>query len=106
MTQTLPNEWRTFAGKNVTMQTIDQQHLSNVYWYMRIFHNMKDSELFQIHSELKERFNGQLLPYRPHISFIEEIQFLNEKEMIQIRDLFYYDIIFQNTIIGEITRIL
>ena len=36
-------EWFTFQGKKVTLQTIDHQHLSNCYWYLRVICNNCDA---------------------------------------------------------------
>ncbi len=68
-----PGTWRTFQGKDVTPETIDHQHLSNVYWFGVIVCSTEHSWVLEI---LRERFNGQLLPYRPHVSFTAEIQHL------------------------------
>jgi hypothetical protein len=77
-----PTEWRTFQGKPATPQTIDQQHLSNVFWFNLIFHNTK---LTWVQKELSERFNGQLLEYRPHADFEEEIDSLRSRGMLSYK---------------------
>lgn len=80
----LQPEWTTFNGRKVTIDTIDHQHLSNVYWYNRIIWNVPVDAKFYvtIKSELENRFNGQILPYRPHVNFKEEIKMLEDKGML------------------------
>lgn len=104
-----PTEWRTFRGKKVTLQTIDHQHLSNIYWFQRIIWNAPVSELGFVKDELTERFNGQLLPYRPHIDFKMEIDFLREKGMLMpvinessTMDPHKQEIWFNGSCVGEI----
>lgn len=103
----IETKWNTFQGRPVSLVSIDQQHLSNVYWYMIIVLGMPSSELFQVQEQLDDRYNGQLLPYRPHPSFTHEIQTLNNKGMLLLReesctDMTIYDIIYNETVIGEI----
>jgi len=57
-----PGAWKTFKGKSVTGDTIDHQHLSNVYWFGLILCNTEHLWALDI---LRERFNGQLLPIVP-----------------------------------------
>lgn len=66
-----PSEWVTFKGKKVSSDTIDHQHLSNCYWYLLVIHAVPTdhSMMIGIKEKLAERFNGQLLPYRPHVDF-------------------------------------
>ena len=68
-----PREWRTFQRKTVTMETIDHQHLSNIYWFHRIVQNTEATWVLPI---LKRRFNGHIMGYRPHIDFKYEIDYL------------------------------
>lgn len=77
--QDMQYEWTTFQGKKVTLETIDHQHLSNVYWYARIFFESIPGNVLKI---ISERFNGQVLEYRPHADFEQEIQALENKGML------------------------
>ena len=72
---TRPEKWGTFNGKTKNVEEIDHQHLSNIYWFFYIIHN--EIMMFAL-NEIEERFNGQLLDYRPHISFEMEIEFLEK----------------------------
>jgi ADP-ribose pyrophosphatase YjhB (NUDIX family) len=87
-------EHTTFQGKLVTMRDIDHQHLSNLY-----YHQKYTSPLFLgasyaksargvfhikiIQTVLDHRFNGQLLPFRPHVRFQEEIKALERAGYLQ-----------------------
>jgi hypothetical protein len=77
--------WTTFAGKPVSLDSIDHQHLSNCYWFNRILFEVPigDFHLLRILGELADRFNGQLLPYRPHIEFRWEIRHLRNRGFIR-----------------------
>ena len=75
-------EWRTFRNKKVSLDTIDHQHLSNCYWYLKIIHNEKEADLANLVETAKERFNGQLLPYRPHVDFLYEIKELKKLDCL------------------------
>lgn len=72
--------WITFKGKKVSFETIDHQHMSNCYWFGRIVGGLSSDQghLHEIKHMLAERFNGQILPYRPHIEFESEIDYLKE----------------------------
>lgn len=74
-----PRSWKTFQGKTVDPYVIDQQHLSNVYWYGIILCGISHDWVIGI---LKERFNGQLFEYRPHIDFVQEIEALRKRGAI------------------------
>ena len=72
------SKWSTFKGKVTTFNTIDHQHLSNIYWYYRIVirEPLDSGFLIFVCRVLNERFNGQILEYRPHIECDSEITYL------------------------------
>lgn len=71
-----PNVWTTFNKREIPVAELDHQHLSNIYW----FHILKWKErLNWVIDEIKLRFNGQVLEYKPHTEYAHEIEFL-EKE--------------------------
>lgn len=97
--------WRTFQNKTIPATELDQQHLSNIYWYHKIFFNYNYEFVFD---ELKNRFNGQILPYKPHISFKLEMNGLKERNMLvetnaddHLRLVKKYSIILNDQVIGE-----
>lgn len=65
--------WTTFEDKVVTMEEIDHQHLSNIYYYTHhivpAFYNNEIRK--DIKRWLVKRFAGVILPYRP----VPEFQF-------------------------------
>ena len=72
--------WQTFQGKIVKVEEMDHQHLSNIYHYM--MYHMQEEHAWII-AELDKRFNGQLLDYRPHVSFEQEIVQLKKMGMLK-----------------------
>ena len=75
-----PHVWVTFQGKPKLVSEIDHQHLSNMYWFHLIFW---DKKLQWVIDEINDRFNGQILHYRPHLQFESEIQGLEDRGMIR-----------------------
>lgn len=69
----IPHYWTNFKGEICTPQELDQQHLSNIYWYHAILCNEYHTWVFVL---LDKYYNGQLLPYQPHIRFTYEIEML------------------------------
>jgi len=80
MDSILNTEWTTFNGRKVTLWDIDQQHLSNVYYFNTLIgQQSKNDDFIKILQKvLDEKFNGQLLPYRPHRNFYQEIKILEQ----------------------------
>ncbi len=71
-----PRSWTTWEGRRLTVEQIDHQHLSNIYWFNVLLYNRV--YLFVV-EELQKRFNGVLLPYRPDVRFDNEIRSLDKK---------------------------
>lgn len=112
MNSELKSEWRTFNGKMVSFSTIDHQHLSNVYYHWKYaspiiqganFDKDTQTEIFRfVQKELDDRFNGQLLPYRPHAKFTMEIEALKKAGMVHGNSIITFEYNQQGTTIGEI----
>jgi hypothetical protein len=100
---------RTFKNKVITLGTADHQHLSNMIHYTTHIdesstQNCVDATMVAI-EQIHERFNGQVLPYRPHVEFIDEIRVLRKKNMlIDDTTKFRVIIMYDNVEIGEITN--
>ena len=71
----VPNYWANFTGKSCSPHELDQQHLSNIYWFFAIIHGEYNTWVFEL---LSTNFNGQLLPYQPHIKHSYEIETLGK----------------------------
>ena len=102
-----PDSWLTFKGKKISISTIDHQHLSNCYWYLLVCQGLpKTHRMFKgIREALADRFNGQLLPYRPHVEFDYEIDTLDRMGFLLITSNPRRTIIvFENEVVGEIIR--
>lgn len=97
-TKFLPDEWTTFDGRKVSISDIDHQHLSNTYWFMKIFWKAPDAQLWQILEQIQQRFDGRILDYHPRVDFKEEIAYLRRKGMITSAD----EIIYNGEIIGRL----
>jgi hypothetical protein len=97
-------KWKNFQGKEISTETADHQHLSNVLWYLKIFW----PDLYPAHireeviKAIKDRFNGQILPYRPHLDFEVEIQGLKERGLLFENDDGTHYIVFEGRIIGDL----
>ena len=71
-----PETWTTFNGRVITPENLDHQHLSNIYWYHKLVFEVDHIWVIDL---IRVRFNGQLLPYAPHVDFHHEIQALEQK---------------------------
>lgn len=104
--EALQIERLTFNGKRISFGKIDQ-HLSNIFYYEKFVVKLiwADSEESQtipfIQRVLDERFNGQLLPYRPHVKFKAEIDALRKYGLLQLDG----SIIIAGKEVGEIITI-
>lgn len=77
-------EWTTWDGRVVTMQTITQEHLSNIYWWTIIVAGRYDKDFNDaITSVLAKRFDGKLLPYNPDPRFKDETTWLREQGYVK-----------------------
>ena len=99
--------WKTFNGREIPVEELDRQHLSNIFWYHLICHNSNQEWAM---NQLEERFNGQPIQYCPHSQHTHELEQLEKigvltwrdnsaNENIQIGELFY-----GNECIGVIWR--
>lgn len=75
-----PNTWTTFKGRVIPTEQLDHQHLSNIYWYHKLVLGFEHRWALDL---IRERFNGQLMPYAPHIDFTYEISELERLGILQ-----------------------
>ena len=80
--------WTTADGRVVPIKDLTHQHLSNIYWYHKIFQDIKgmpvhvlDNICHMTEFHLQQRFNGEKLSYLPHFTF--EIDWLNSLNLIK-----------------------
>lgn len=67
--------WKTFYGANMSIDRLSHQHLSNILWYYEIVVN-NPLDVQNIQDIITNRYGGIRLPYRPMISFTQEINYL------------------------------
>jgi hypothetical protein len=71
-------EYKNYKGQTTNFKNVTQDHLSNIYWFNKICNRYNDDSLRFILDDINERFNGELLPYRPQWQFKAEIEFLEK----------------------------
>ena len=79
--------WTTHNKKQIKLDEMDHQHLSNIYWYNKIVlgydpKNKADNKPMErqdlIFEQINGRFNGEILPYKPLLAFQFEIEMLEK----------------------------
>lgn len=99
-------KWTTHSGSKVSIDKIDHQHLSNLYWYSEIVCGVPAFK--EVVQRINEDFGGEYLPYRPKPTFKSEIEYLENmgylswKEVDGIR---IADIIYGGHVVGEFCHI-
>lgn len=79
--------WTTYDGREIHVKMLDNQHLSNIYWYQKVFHN--DRVWSEIQKEVDLRFNGKPLLWRP-LPVPTEISTLRNLDMIRGNDIIFW----------------
>lgn len=103
-----PDTWTTFNGREIVPENLDHQHLSNIYWYYKLVVEVEHTWVLDV---IRERYNGQLLPYAPHVDFTSEIQHLEQKGFLHWHPtsngeaITVGTIIYNNQTIGTIWKI-
>ena len=87
---------KAFDDRLMAYSQLSHQDLSNIIWFDRIFRGTSDSNLAWI--ELENRFNKELLPYKPSREFKEEINALTSLGAIMKDNTIHYD----GEIVGEV----
>jgi hypothetical protein len=89
--------WKTADGRELKLNQIDDQHLSNIYWFQKVFWDYTHPI---IQKEIVKRFNKQIpLTYKP-LPISGEVRDLKNKGLI-----IGTDIIFKGLVIGTIKHI-
>lgn len=91
-------KWTTFNNRKISIKNLEDQHLSNIYWFSKIFHNNIHCEILD---EIWKRFGGKPLEYKPLGNiFCEEMVGLRMKNLIHGDE-----IILDGKIIGTIKHL-
>jgi uncharacterized radical SAM superfamily Fe-S cluster-containing enzyme len=99
--------FKTFNGKSINENEISHQHLSNWFWYINLTfkEQYQDSSREYVQNLLYDRFDGEILDYKPHPKYWMEIDVLKRKNLLKDNG----DIVLTNTIfnhkIGEVTDV-
>jgi hypothetical protein len=75
--------WKTFNGREIPVEQLDRQHLSNIFWYHLLCHGRKQDWAMK---ELESRFNGQPIQYCPHSQHAHELEQLEQMNILKWRD--------------------
>lgn len=95
---------KTFQGKQVPLEEMDDQHVQNVHWFNKIFGGQIDQFI-----ELELVRRGIFYPtYVPHIDSETEIRTLMSERVgflsVKPREDGGYDLFYQGNRIGEISK--
>ena len=55
-------KWRTYDDRVLSLNQIDDQHLSNIYWFSKVFNSYTSPHIYR---EIIQRFGGKPLAYKP-----------------------------------------
>lgn len=94
--------YTTFENRKVDTDKMDQQHLSNVYWFQKLINGIDCHK--EILAQLNNRFDGKILPYRPMPKFRSEIDSLDRLGYLVWKDIDGFtiaDIVYKGEIIGS-----
>lgn len=64
--------YKSFDGSKRKLEEMDQQHLSNIFWYNTICNGFLPEQMKFVTDHITE-----LLPYKPHPDFNHEIDYLD-----------------------------
>lgn len=100
----------TFYGKKINYKDLTHQHISNIIWFNKINHGrysiLSETESLKFsrheYKEIDERFGGIVLPYKPLISFKDEIDVLEDNGYLKPIDNHNSNIIIDGKWIGEV----
>jgi hypothetical protein len=97
--------WLSFDGKRKTIDQLDHQHLSNIYYYMKYTQPevYSSAEVQMMKDELAKRFDDILLPYKPLRKFKLEIELLSRRGYLkQKKNMDGLDVVINGEWIGEV----
>tara|TARA_R110002049_G_scaffold140454_1_gene301481 strand:- start:624 stop:908 length:285 start_codon:yes stop_codon:yes gene_type:complete len=86
-------KWRTYDDRVLSLNQIDDQHLSNIYWFSKVFNSYTSPHIYR---EIIQRFGGKPLAYKP-LPVSGEIEGLKKLGYI-----IGTDIIFEGLVIGTL----
>jgi hypothetical protein len=77
--------WLTWDRRLIAVEQLSHQHLSNIYYYVtytlpELYPQETRDEITRL---IETRFNGIILPYKPHPDFKEEKLYLKHKGFLK-----------------------
>lgn len=97
-------EYTNYKGEKKTLDQIDQQHLSNIYWFNKIVWNRDDNYLKFILDQINTRFDSIILPYVPQWQFQAEIEHLDKMGFLNWnQEKTRADVIYKGHVVGYYT---
>ena len=90
--------WTTWDGRNVPIEEMTHQHLSNIYYYTHFvlskqYHTCTKMEILRT---LNQKFGG-ILPYKPDPRFIQEQIYLTQLGYLRDNN----DIVIHGKVVGK-----
>ena len=91
--------WITF-DRIISVEDMTHQHASNIYYFVNYImsHAYPQSLKDEVNEIINTRFNGVILPYRPHPDFVGEKNLLKKLGYLKENNQIYID----NKWVGEL----
>jgi len=97
--------WTNAFGKRRKMVNLSKQHLSNIYWYIRVFFHeypIESKTIEMVKYILDYKFDGKILPWKP-LPIPNEVANIKSGRYCTVNDK--GDIIYNNEVIGTLKHI-
>lgn len=74
------SSYKTFDNKVLNVDDLSHQHLSNICWYHQVIYGLHPPA--GIMDILRKKYDGKILDYHPNPKFINEISYLERKNLL------------------------
>lgn len=97
-------EYTNYKGEKKSLDQVDHQHLSNIYWFNKIIWDRSDDYLRFILDQINTRFDSVILPYIPQWQFQAELDYLDKMRfLIWNEDRTEADVVYKGHVVGHYT---
>lgn len=96
--------YKTFDGRCYDLDDLSHQHLSNIYWFSKLFNTRSNTSSFSIEI-INSKFNGKILSYLPNPKFKMEIEYLEKGNHLiwkKEEEFDVADIVYLGDVIGNL----